>query len=214
MLLHNRYFLYFIFLIALLDFLYLGYVNDIHSVSVFVLVGLLTAFFSKNMIVVLSTTLIVTNILRVSGYNDILFDEKEGLTNKDANHDTAEDTDEEDEDDSDETVIKEDFGQDKEVVYTSVEDQKISDQEKIFSAHETLLKKMNKYKPLLDTLSGLTKNIAAVKQITQTEKPISDDNTAEYKKEMADIKSRGLRAPKETKAPKETRTPKETKSAE
>jgi len=58
---------------------------------------------------------------------------------------------------------------------------------------------MNKYKPLLDTLSGLTKNIAAVKQMTQAEKTVSDDNTTEYEKETADIKTRKKSAKKTAK---------------
>ena len=39
---------------------------------------------------------------------------------------------------------------------------------------------MNKYKPLLDTLSGLTKNIVAVKQMSQPDKEPSDKNTKAY----------------------------------
>lgn len=211
MLLHNRYFLYFIFLIALADFLYLGYIEDIHSVSIFILVGLLTAFFSKNMIVVLSSTLIITNILKCSGIkqSDLL----EGLENKDDDEEEqAEGEDErepEDEEKGEEKVngkekgktkttklgvIKEEFGQDEKVVYTSAEDQKYGDEEKMVLAHENLLKKMNKYKPLLDTLSGLTKNIATMKQLGQEAKAISDDNTEEYKKETADLKQKDTKS--------------------
>ena len=203
--LHNRFFLYFIFLIALFDFLYLGYTNDFDTLSIFILVGLLTAFFSKNMIIILSTAVIVANVLKWSGYNDSFMTNKEGLTNND---DVEEDDVEEDdveEDDVEDTKpdkkkkIKEDFGQDENVVYTSVEDQKITDEDKMILAHENLLKKMNKYKPLLDTLSGLTKNIAAVKQMSQPDPPVSDDNTEEYEKEMADIKTRKKSAKKTAK---------------
>ena len=168
MILHNRFFLYFIFLIALFDFLYLGYTNDFDTLSIFILVGLLTAFFSKNMIVILSTAVIVANVLKWSGYNDSFI--KEGLENKDdeeedEEEDEKDDKDDEEEEDSPKKKIKEDFGQDENVVYTSVEDQKVTEEDKMILAHENLLKKMNKYKPLLDTLSGLTKNIAAVKQM-------------------------------------------------
>ena len=203
--LHNRFFLYFIFLIALFDFLYLGYTNDFDTLSIFILVGLLTAFFSKNMIVILSTAIIVANLLKWSGYNDSFI--KEGLTNKE--EDDEEEDDEKEEEDKDEKEdkeedspkrkIKEDFGQDENVVYTSVEDQQITDQDKMILAHENLLKKMNKYKPLLDTLSGLTKNIAAVKQMSQPDPPVSDANTEEYEKETADIKTRKKSAKKTAK---------------
>lgn len=201
--LHNRFFLYFIFLIALFDFLYLGYTNDFDTLSIFILVGLLTAFFSKNMIVILSTAIILANVLKWSGYNDSFI--KEGLENKDDDEEDEEDHKEEEDDkkeeekDSPKRKIKEDFGQDDKVVYTSVEDQQITDQDKMILAHENLLKKMNKYKPLLDTLSGLTKNIAAVKQMSQPDPPVSDDNTEEYEKETADIKTRKKSAKKTAK---------------
>ena len=202
MILHNRFFLYFIFLIALFDFLYLGYTNDFDTLSIFILVGLLTAFFSKNMIVILSTAVIVANVLKWSGYNDSFI--KEGLENKDdeeedEEEDEKDDKDDEEEEDSPKKKIKEDFGQDENVVYTSVEDQKVTEEDKMILAHENLLKKMNKYKPLLDTLSGLTKNIAAVKQMSLPDPPVSDNNTEEYEKETADIKTRKKSAKKTAK---------------
>ena len=205
MILHNRFFLYFIFLIALFDFLYLGYTNDFDTLSIFILVGLLTAFFSKNMIVILSTAVIVANVLKWSGYNDSFI--KEGLENKDDEEDDEKDDEEDDEKDEEDAEkedtpkkkIKEDFGQDENVVYTSVEDQKVTEEDKMILAHENLLKKMNKYKPLLDTLSGLTKNIAAVKQMSLPDPPVSDNNTEEYEKETADIKTRKKSAKKTAK---------------
>jgi len=205
MILHNRFFLYFIFLIALFDFLYLGYTNDFDTLSIFILVGLLTAFFSKNMIVILSTAIILANVLKWSGYNDSFI--KEGLENKDdeeedEEEDEKDDKDEKDDEEDEDTPkkkIKEDFGQDENVVYTSVEDQKVTEEDKMILAHENLLKKMNKYKPLLDTLSGLTKNIAAVKQMSLPDPPVSDNNTEEYEKETADIKTRKKSAKKTAK---------------
>jgi hypothetical protein len=191
-------------LIALFDFLYLGYTNDFDTLSIFILVGLLTAFFSKNMIVILSTAVIVANVLKWSGYNDSFI--KEGLENKDDEEEDEEDDEKDEKDekdaekeDSPKKKIKEDFGQDENVVYTSVEDQKVTEEDKMILAHENLLKKMNKYKPLLDTLSGLTKNIAAVKQMSLPDPPVSDNNTEEYEKETADIKTRKKSAKKTAK---------------
>jgi hypothetical protein len=191
MLLHNRYFLYFILIFALLDFLYLGYIEDFESVSIFILVGILTAFFNKNMIVVLSSALIITNILKYSGIEKTI---SEGLTNE-ADDETASETSD---NNPDEPVLKEEFGQDEKVVYTSIEDQTLGNETKMILAHEQLLEKMNKYKPLLDTLSGLTKNMATMKQLSNDVKTVSDDNTQEYKKETADIKSKATNAKKKT----------------
>ena len=199
--LHNKYVLYAVFIFALIDFLYLGYIQDMNSVFIFVLVGILVTFFNKNMIIVLGLAVIVTNVIKLG--NIIPVTNKEGFSDKEdededdgkkkkknKKDDTDEDTDKEDkhkeddedkqdkqnkqdkqdkqdkhkEDDEDkQDKTKEEFGQDKEVVYTSVEDQSVSEEEKMILANEKLLKRMNKYKPLLDTLQGLTKNIAIVK---------------------------------------------------
>ena len=70
--LHNRYLLYTVFIIALADFLYLGSIHDMTSVFVFVLVGLLVSFFNKNMIIVLSSGMIVANVLKYGGINQRL----------------------------------------------------------------------------------------------------------------------------------------------
>jgi len=187
--------------LALLDFLYLGYIEDIDSVSVFILIGILTAFFNKNMIVVLSSALIVTNVLKYTGIEKAL---TEGLENPDeeGEGDEGEGEGGQGENEEDEgkerepknkkkASIKEEFGQDEKVVYTETEE--ADGEEKMVLAHEKLLEKMNKYKPLLDTLSGLTKNIAIMKQIGQDAKSIADDNTQEYEKETADVKPKAIK---------------------
>ena len=79
--LHNRYLLYAVFIIALIDFLYLGSIRDMTSVFVFVLIGLLVSFFNKNMIIILSSAMIVANVLKYGGINQRLviegFEEEE-----------------------------------------------------------------------------------------------------------------------------------------
>ena len=174
--LHNRYLLYAVFIIALVDFLYLGSIRDMTSVFVFVLIGLLVSFFNKNMIVVLSSAIIVANVLKYGGINQRLVVEgfEEGAedddvteeqeqeqdvkpTKKSKSEETDKKSEETDKKDSKTKESKEEFGQDKEVVYTSVDDMAISQQDKMMLANEKLLERMNKYKPLLDTLQGLTK---------------------------------------------------------
>lgn len=206
-LLYNRYVLYFIFLIALTNFLYLGYIRDDRSIAIFVLIGILTSFFNKNMIIVLSSAMIVTNVLKYGcshSYKEGLSDDKEEGTetttddmkkekkskDKESKDKKSKDDEEEEEskdkkknkkpkveeeeDNSKKKNIKEDFGQDEKVVYTSVED-KANDEEKMILAQEKLLKKMNKYKPLLDTIQGITKNIAIVKGFTNSANSLEDD---------------------------------------
>jgi len=191
--LHNRYLLYAVFMIALVDFLYLGSIRDMTSVFVFVLIGLLVSFFNKNMIVVLSSAMIVANVLKYGGINQRLvvegFEEgaedgaEDGAEEQEQEEDVkptkkskSEETDKKsDKKDSKTKESKEEFGQDKEVVYTSVDDMAISQQDKMMLANEKLLERMNKYKPLLDTLQGLTKNIAIMKGVASSVSELKED---------------------------------------
>jgi hypothetical protein len=62
--LHNRIVLYFIFILALFNMIYFLITNDIFSFAVLILVGFLTSFFSKNMIVILVIALSISHILK------------------------------------------------------------------------------------------------------------------------------------------------------
>jgi FtsZ-interacting cell division protein ZipA len=199
--LHNRYLLYFIFIVALSDFLYLVYINDIYSASIFALIGFLTSFFSKNMIVILVMAMAVSNILKFGNRSAV----KEGFTDDDvAEDENAEDEKAEEEETEEEEASKENkgepenkkekgdkknksekpvkekkesplsvettedsdketFGQDKNVVYTADKDKSVDNVDKTILAQEQILERMNKYKPLLDTINGISKNMAIMK---------------------------------------------------
>jgi flagellar biosynthesis GTPase FlhF len=192
--LHNRYVLYLIFIIALVDLLTLVYNYDYYFASIFVLLGFLTSFFSKNMIVILFIAIAFTNILKYGSKSTI-----EGMSSKDDSDESHEDntqnnelkekkTEEEGDTkgkekkkekekekkkekkeessfsvETNEGSNKEKFEQDKNIVYTSEEEKEIEKTEKMILSQEKILKSMNKYKPLLDTLQGITKNMAMVK---------------------------------------------------
>jgi hypothetical protein len=200
--LHNRYLLYAVFIIALADFLYLGSIRDMTSVFVFVLIGLLVSFFNKNMIVVLSSATVVANVLKYGGINQRLVVEgfEEGIEDeeKDKEDDTPTptkskvDTEYKEEtpkktskpkEEKETKDKKEEFGQDKNVVYTSVDDMAITQQDKMMLANEKLLERMNKYKPLLDTLQGLTKNMAIMKGTATSASELKEDIAKEEKKD-------------------------------
>ena len=53
-LIHSRAVLYVLLILSILHIVYLANNNDIASMMIFVLVGLLTSFFNKNMVVILS----------------------------------------------------------------------------------------------------------------------------------------------------------------
>lgn len=83
--LYNRYLLYFIFVIVLGNVVQLMTQGDYLSMVIMVVVGLLTSFFSKNMIVILCIALVVTNLLkygtklRVEGFKKKGKEDKEGM---------------------------------------------------------------------------------------------------------------------------------------
>jgi len=84
--LNNRFILYFICFLALVDILYLLNIGDIKSFLVFISTGLLTTFFNKNMIVVLVIALCITHIYKYgsSAYsNKKVLNYHEGLENMD-----------------------------------------------------------------------------------------------------------------------------------
>ena len=204
--LHNIYVLYTIFIISLINFLYLGYVNDMNSVYIFILITILVTFFNKNMIIVLGLAFIVTNILRIGNIRPLHFlqseTNKEGFKESDKEEseesedkeDKEESEDKEDKEESQENQpkkktkeestkeestkeestkketeekqpkkkTKEEFHPNKSSLLSS-EKKDLEPQDKMIFAQEKLLERMNKYKPLLDTLQGITKNIAFVK---------------------------------------------------
>jgi uncharacterized membrane protein len=164
--LHNRYVLYLIFIIALGNLLSLGYTRDYYSVSIFVLIGFITSFFSKNMIVILFIAVALSNIIKYGAKAGV-----EGMTDEaEVDTEPAKKSDKKSESESESLSVettegsnKEKFSQDKNVIYTSDEDKEMAKTEKMILSQEKILKSMNKYKPLLDTLQGITKNMAIVK---------------------------------------------------
>ena len=62
--LHNKILLYVVFIFSLLNLFVLANTGNYTSIVVFILIGFLTSFFSKNMLVILLLALILTNILK------------------------------------------------------------------------------------------------------------------------------------------------------
>ena len=100
-LLQNRVVLYLIALVAILDILYLANRKDFNSVIVFVIIGFLTSFFSKNMIIILLVAIVATHTIKRA--NCML--RKEGMTSKKDKEDENDETgDDETEDIEDNTI--------------------------------------------------------------------------------------------------------------
>lgn len=61
--LHNVFVLYFLFIVSLFNVYMWICKQDVLSIIVFIIIGLLTSFFNKNMIVILFVSITITNIL-------------------------------------------------------------------------------------------------------------------------------------------------------
>jgi len=168
-LIYNKTVLYLIFIIALTNLFVIFQQNDIFSVVFFFLIGFLTTFFSKNMIVILCMCLFFTNILKygrsAAGHHRFEGFESEDPVDasgssvpskkmKDMNPDKSND-------ESFESV-----NTDKKI---NISENNINTEEKepAIAQQEKLLDNMNKYKSLLDTLQGITKNMKDLKGIPE-----------------------------------------------
>ncbi len=101
--LHNRFVLYFVLFLALSDLLFLAMGSEFVSISIFILSGFVTSFFSKNMMVIMCVAMVITNILRygtgirmseglVSGEMPPTTDEEETPDSKTTDEDTPPDS--------------------------------------------------------------------------------------------------------------------------
>jgi len=66
--LHNRYLLYILCILSIVNIVLLGNKLDYNSIIIFVVVGFLTSFFNKNMIVILAASLLTVNALNYKKY--------------------------------------------------------------------------------------------------------------------------------------------------
>ena len=62
--LHNRAILYFILFLSIINITSYGLVNDFFTPTIFILVAIITSFFTKNMTVILSIALVSCNVIK------------------------------------------------------------------------------------------------------------------------------------------------------
>lgn len=93
-LLYNKYVLIFIFILAIGNIIQFVSQGDYFSTAILILVGFLTSFFSKNMVVIMIVGMVVANILKYG--TKITSPWKEGFDN----HDEKDDSEKEEEDSS------------------------------------------------------------------------------------------------------------------
>ena len=105
--LYNKWILYFIFVVGIYDVVHFYQRGNIMAVAIFFIVGFLTAFFSKNMIVVIVSAIAVSHIVAYGNRMTEGLDEKEGLEDDEEKKEGLEDEEEKKEGLEDEEEKKE-----------------------------------------------------------------------------------------------------------
>lgn len=62
--LHNRYILYFLLFLAIMDIFYFSIDNDAFSIVIMFIIGYLISIFNKNMIVIIFFSIVLVNIIK------------------------------------------------------------------------------------------------------------------------------------------------------
>ena len=178
--LNNKWVLYFIFVVGLFDLINFYKMGNLVAVAVFVVVGFLTSFFSKNMIVILVMAIAVTHL--------VTYGNREGLKNGDGAADDDDDVDEgfeeeevdegfeeEDVDEGFEEGVDEEDDEErpKEEMMTTKNDNQTSE---LLKKQNELMVKMNQLQPLLDKAENLFKT-----QKTDGFQNMNKNTFAEYK---------------------------------
>jgi hypothetical protein len=165
-LLHNVYILYIIFVIAVADIFYILQVKDYYSAFIFISVGILISYFSKNMVVILCIAIIVTHLMKYGskwkeGFDDntsmdtnpadITIDDSEKMVNElEKEVDQLIDGDKLTEEEIENKVKKM-----KEIEHKT----KPENINKLLEKQQLILDKLEKYKPLLNTIQSISTNL-------------------------------------------------------
>ena len=102
-LLTNQYILYIMVVIAVFDIFNSAINQDATSVILLFLIGFLTSFFSKNMIVVIFVAVVLSNALKILKRNNVEGMKNKKKTNKNKKKDSDENEEDEEDIDNDET---------------------------------------------------------------------------------------------------------------
>lgn len=155
--LHNKALLYFIFVISFGNFMLELMSGDFYFIIIYLLIGFLTTFFNKNMIVVLLMSAIFANILKYGAQSVEGFDGEIDASSNDLSEDMTESTDKK------KTGKKSsEYKENTKESYTDrdLDSMKYKESEKMLENQNLLLKNMKDFKPILDTIQGFTKGFS------------------------------------------------------
>jgi len=162
--LYNKWVLYFIFIVGIYDVVHFYQRGNIMAVAIFVIVGFLTSFFSKNMIVIIVSAIAVSHIV---AYGNKM---SEGFEEEEEEKEAFDEEEEEKEGFEDEEEEKEGFDEEEEKKEEEKETFKESAKSK--STSNDLINDMNnllkRTEKLIETsnqqgFSGMNKNYASYK---------------------------------------------------
>ena len=151
--LYNRYVLYFVFAVAVGNIVQFMMQQDHISVLLMVVVGLLTSFFSKNMVVIMVVALVVANVLKYGTHLRV-----EGFKS-----DKDEDEDDEDEMDEEEMDMEDMDEQDIKDLEDMMEEEEEEEEEEEFTTKKKLEKMTGAGKQIKKVLQGMMKEKSSKK---------------------------------------------------
>jgi mannitol-specific phosphotransferase system IIBC component len=157
--LNHPFVLYFVLMVALANLLYLSVDGNLAFAAVFLLVGFLTSFFSKNMTVILVIAIVATNVLQFGSSirtSEGFADEKK----KDEEDEGFADEKKVDEEKKDEKKIDEEKKDEKKKVdEKKVEKTEGMDADKMDAAVERISEKQKKIAEKIEKMEPMVKNV-------------------------------------------------------
>ena len=188
----NKWILYLIFVIGIYDIIHFYQRGDITSVAIFLIVGLLTSFFSKNMIVIIVVAIAISHLVAygnkmtegLENEEEDKEEDVEGLENEEEEDVEGLENGEEEEEEEVEAKAKDSFTDKKDT--KKVELMKSGDASDLSAQTSDLLKKqkelmnnMNQLEPLLSKAENMFGSIAGFTKKNEGFSGIS--NFAEYR---------------------------------
>jgi len=162
-LLYNRIVLYFVFFVAVVNLYTLAVGNHSSFAAVFVLVGFLTSFFSKNMVVILVIAIVITNLLKSALTPNSFegFDSDEKKANKDSTKGSKDQLDTESTEDSKKDSTKDSTKDSKKGSKTATEVKQdiVTDGQALLKLQEQIVDGFQEIDPYMKEAEVLTKKI-------------------------------------------------------
>lgn len=151
--LHNRAILYIIFFIALINVFVLTTLGDWTYVTIFFLVGFLTSFFSKNMVVILFFAITITNILKYGSAAGVSRGSFEGFDQE--SHDKGSDKTATDASGNAHANAKKATDDVLAEASSSISKEDLAAQKELMTLQKDLLDKIKSIEPFIDKMSSL-----------------------------------------------------------